>query len=54
MAGAGPSGPVAAAVEIVGRRLVPVAETFDSLWTEEGFGPLYHRIFVEAALPVRR
>lgn len=39
--------------EIVGRRLVPVAEAFDSLWIEEGFGPLYRRIFVEAALPVR-
>jgi hypothetical protein len=40
--------------EIVGRRLVPVAEAFDSLWIEEGFGPLYRRIFLEAALPVRR
>jgi ADP-ribose pyrophosphatase YjhB (NUDIX family) len=39
--------------EIVGRRLVPVAEAFDSIWIEPGFGPLYRRIFVEAALPVR-
>jgi ADP-ribose pyrophosphatase YjhB (NUDIX family) len=40
--------------EIVGRRLVPVAEAFDSLWIEAGFGPLYRRIFLEAALPIRR
>jgi hypothetical protein len=39
--------------EIVGRRLVPVAEAFDSIWIEPGFGPLYHRIFLEAALPIR-
>jgi hypothetical protein len=38
---------------MVGRRLVPVAEAFDSLWIEDGFAPLYRRIFVEAALPVR-
>jgi ADP-ribose pyrophosphatase YjhB (NUDIX family) len=41
--------------EIVGRRLVPIAEpiaeAFDSLWTEDDFGPLYRRIFLEAALP---
>jgi hypothetical protein len=39
--------------EIVGRRLVPAAEAFDSLWIEDGFEPLYRRIPVEAALPVR-
>jgi ADP-ribose pyrophosphatase YjhB (NUDIX family) len=39
--------------EIVARRLVPVAEAFDGLWIEDGFGPLYRRVFVEAALPVR-
>jgi hypothetical protein len=36
------------------RRLIPVAEAFDSLWIEDGFGPLYRRIFLEAALAVRR
>jgi ADP-ribose pyrophosphatase YjhB (NUDIX family) len=40
--------------EIVGRRLVPAAEAFDSIWIEPGFGPLYRRIFLEAALPIRR
>jgi 8-oxo-dGTP pyrophosphatase MutT (NUDIX family) len=40
-------------LEIVERRLVPVAEAFDSLWIEPGFGPMYRRIFLEAALPVR-
>jgi hypothetical protein len=34
------------------RRLVPVAEAFDSIWIEDGFGPLYRRIFLQAALPV--
>jgi ADP-ribose pyrophosphatase YjhB (NUDIX family) len=40
--------------ETVGRRLVSIAEAFDSLWIEDGFGPLYRRIFVEAALPSGR
>ena len=38
--------------EIVGRRLVPVAEAIDSIWIEPGFGPLYRRVFLEAGLPV--
>jgi hypothetical protein len=38
--------------EIVARRLVPAAEAFDSLWIEPGFGPMYRRLFLEAALPV--
>jgi hypothetical protein len=40
--------------EIAQRRLVPVAEAFDGIWVEDGFGPLYRRVFLEAALPVRR
>ena len=39
--------------EMARRRLVPVAEAFDSIWIEDGYGPLYRRTFVEAALPVR-
>jgi ADP-ribose pyrophosphatase YjhB (NUDIX family) len=38
--------------EIVKRRLVPVAEAFDSMWIEPGFGPMYRRVFLEAGLPV--
>jgi ADP-ribose pyrophosphatase YjhB (NUDIX family) len=41
-------------LEIVGRRLVPVAEAFDSIWIEDGFEPLYRRIFVEARFPSGR
>jgi ADP-ribose pyrophosphatase YjhB (NUDIX family) len=37
--------------EIVRRRLVPLAEAFASMWIEEGFEPMYRRIFAEAALP---
>jgi ADP-ribose pyrophosphatase YjhB (NUDIX family) len=40
--------------EMTRRRLVPVAEAFDGVWIEPGFGPMYRRIFLEAALPVRR
>jgi ADP-ribose pyrophosphatase YjhB (NUDIX family) len=40
--------------EIARRRLVPIAEAFDSIWTEAGFGPLYRQIFLEAALPIRQ
>ena len=39
--------------EMARRRLVPVAEAFDSIWTEDGYGPMSRRTFVEAALPVR-
>jgi hypothetical protein len=38
--------------EIVRRRLVPVVEAFDSMSIEDGYGPMYRRIFVEAALPL--
>jgi ADP-ribose pyrophosphatase YjhB (NUDIX family) len=37
--------------EIVRRRLVPPAEAFASMWIEEGYEPMYRRIFAEAALP---
>jgi ADP-ribose pyrophosphatase YjhB (NUDIX family) len=40
--------------EIARRRLVPCAEAVDSIWIEAGFGPLYRRIFLEAALPIRQ
>jgi len=40
--------------EIAQRRLVPVAEAFDGIWIEDGFGPLSRRVFLEAALPIRR
>jgi hypothetical protein len=38
--------------EMARRRLVPVAEAFGSIWIEDGYEPMYRRIFVEAALPV--
>jgi hypothetical protein len=47
-----PSGPRQPRFEVVRRRLVPIAEAFDSIWIEDGYGPMYRRILVEAALPV--
>src|SRR6266545_715293 len=32
------------------RHLVPAAEAFDSMWIPDGHGPMYRRIFAEAAL----
>jgi ADP-ribose pyrophosphatase YjhB (NUDIX family) len=37
--------------EMAGRRLVPAAEAHAGMWIEEGFRPIYRRIFAEAALP---
>ncbi len=37
--------------EMVRRRPVPVAEAFASMWIEDGYRPMYRRIFAEAGLP---
>ena len=37
--------------EMAGRRLVPAAGAYASMWIEDGYGPVYRRTFFEAALP---
>ncbi len=31
------------------RRLVPAGEALTAMWIEDGYGPMYRRIFAEAA-----
>jgi ADP-ribose pyrophosphatase YjhB (NUDIX family) len=37
--------------EMTGRRLLPLAEAFDAMWIEDGYAPMYRRIFAAAGLP---
>jgi hypothetical protein len=39
------------AFEMIGRRLVPAAGALAAMWIEDGFAPLYRRMFAEAGMP---